>query len=282
MKRLLREPLIHFLLLGGLLFALYSLAPASREPERAGIVISSSIIQGLQSNFERTWQRAPTDQELDGLIQDYVRTEVLYRAGVEMGLDRDDSIVRSRMRQKVELLWSSAIDLAQPTDAQLQAYLDAHPEDFAQPGRISLQQVYLNPKRGATLADDAKRMLGQLNQPDSASALTELGDPTMLPASMEQATPADIEAVFGPGFAEAMESVESEAWCGPIKSAYGIHLVRVTQRIDGEARSLDEVRDAVKRAWTQDQQRQAAETLYRQLRDRYTVTIHRPEPGESK
>ena len=113
--------------------------------------------------FQRTWQRPPTRQELDGIVKEYVKEEVLYREALAMGLDRDDTLVRRRLRQKLEFVAEDMADAVDPTDAELQQYLDEHPESFRVERRASFYQVYLSrDRRGDSLNADSMKMLAKL------------------------------------------------------------------------------------------------------------------------
>ena len=128
--KLLREPLLHFVLLGAAIFAAHSLLANHSVDRPAEIIVTQGKLENLVIGFTRTWQRPPTDEELQGLIRDYVREEAAYRKALAMGLDRDDTIVRRRLRQKLEFISDDLVAQTEPTDANLQAFLAAHPEDF--------------------------------------------------------------------------------------------------------------------------------------------------------
>ena len=165
MKRLLREPLLHFLLLGAVLFAAHGILARGGGSEPGRIVVTRGQIESMAMLFSRTWQRPPSDEELQGLIRSHVREEVLYREGVALGLDRDDPIVRRRVAQKLEFVTEHA-EAVEPSDGDLQAYLDLHPAVFAAEPKITFRHIYLDPRRREkTLASDAQRMLGELNRP---------------------------------------------------------------------------------------------------------------------
>ena len=162
MKSILREPLVHFLLLGGLLFLFFEWR-GSGGPTSSRIVITPGLVEHLASGFARTWQRPPTDAELKGLIDDYVKEEIATREAVGMGLDRDDTIIRRRLRQKLEFLVEDAASSAPPTDAELQAWLDEHPQSFRAEPQLAFRQVYVSPeRRGASAATDAEKLLARL------------------------------------------------------------------------------------------------------------------------
>ena len=214
--------------------------------------------------------RAPADQELAHLVEAYVRDEVFYREGLALGLDRDDPVVRNRVRQKAEILSHDALSV-EPADADLQAYLDAHRELFDIPAPITFDQVYFDPARhadGLTAAlDAARRDLARGTRPD------EVGDRTLLPRTLTRAMPADIAAAFGDAFAASVAKLEDHTWQGPIATSYGVHLVRITSRGEARRATLAEARNVVAREWSRARSVELQEQFYRSLRARYTVTI---------
>src|SRR5262245_32829150 len=214
LKRLLAEPLLHFALLGATLFAVYQVV-APRGSETSAILVSRDQIVSIAERFRGSWQRPPTRDELEQLIEARVHEEVLYREGLALGLDRDDPVIRNRVKQKVELLAEDAIT-SEPSDAELQAYLDAHNEQFELPATVSLEQVYFDPaRRGSGLESN----LAQARAALRAGRLVG-GDRTMLPAHMEGALPADIRATFGSSFETAVEALPVGAWSDPVPSTF--------------------------------------------------------------
>ena len=179
-KSLLREPLLHFLLLGALIFGAFKFI-SSETIEPGKILITQGRIESLEIAFSRTWRRPPTTSELEGLIRDYVREEVFAREAVALGLDKDDTIIRRRLRQKLEFVSEDIAASAEPTDEQLHAYLKAHADAFRGDRRFTFRQVYLNPQqRGANLDRDAAQMLAQLRRSGSKADIATLGDSLML------------------------------------------------------------------------------------------------------
>jgi hypothetical protein len=270
-KRLLREPLLHFLAIGALMFAVYSLV-AERNRDPGVIVVGQGQVETMTAVFARTWGRAPTPDEVKGLIDGYVREEVLYREGVAMGLDRDDQLIRRRVRQKVEFLNESATGIPEPDDAALQAYLDSHPGRFASPVRATFRQVYL----GTAPGEGTARLLAQLEKLGDSDAAANLGLPTQLDARMDSAPSGDIARAFGRQFAQSLAAMPVGAWHGPIASDYGLHLVRVSGRVEARTPALAEVREAVKREWQREALVAANEKYYESLRARYAVRIENP------
>lgn len=279
MKRLLREPLVHFLVLGAALFAIYELRNGSGAP--AGrIVIGAGQIEHLAAGFARTWMRPPTQEELAGLLRDHVREELATREALALGLDRDDTIVRRRLRQKLEFLTEDLAGLAEPTDAELEAFLRAHPGSFAVEPRFSFQQVFLSPeRRGEELEADARALLEELATAGADPTASERGDPTLLPEALELASASEIDRLFGDGFARALETAEPGRWAGPLRSGYGLHLVLVGASEVGRLPDLAEAREAVSREWFAVRRQEALDAFYAQLLERYEVVIEPLPPA---
>lgn len=281
MRRLLKEPLLHFLLLGAGLFLAYSLigGRGGREPGR--IVVTQGQIENLAMGFTRAWQRAPTAEELEGLVRDRVREEVYYREALAMGLDKDDTVIRRRLRQKMEFVTEDIVAQAQPTDEELNAYLQAHPDAFRTQQVFTFSQVYLSPeKHGAQLAHDAAQLLAQLNRAGSNVDMAALGDALMLEHTFAAVPARDIAAQFGDKFAAKLGELEPGKWQGPIESGYGVHLVLVGERVEGHVPALAEVRDAVLREWSNSRRLETNEKFYQELLRHYTVTIEQPRPAQ--
>jgi PPIC-type PPIASE domain len=276
MVRWLKEPLVHFLLLGALLFIGYEVVSRGKDTTADRIVVTQGRIESLSAQFQRTWNRPPTEAELDGLIQNYIREEVLYREGVALGLDRDDQTIRNRVRLKMEVFAEGA-DVPEATEAQLQDWLDSHRADFAVDPEFSFRQVYFDPARhGGNLQRDVDRVLARLRRAEVDADPFYLGDVTLLPAQMEDASLAEVRSRFGPEFASAVAGLRVGQWQGPLRSTYGMHLVQLARKREGHVPNLDEVRAEVNREWTQAQTRAANERFYQELLRRYTVTIERP------
>lgn len=280
MKKILREPLLHFLLLGAAIFAGYSLVsrPDGRVPDR--IVVSSGQIAAMAEGFARTWRRPPTGEELDGLIRDRVQEEVYSREALALGLDRDDTIIRRRLRQKMEFLTDDVAALAEPTEAELAAYLEANPEAFRVQQSFTFSHVYLNPgKHGDNLARDAGQLLAQLRQEGSRADIAERGDSFLLEHRFQSQPAGEVTKLFGEKFTQSLRGLTPGQWEGPVESGYGQHLVWISERTDGRVPALAEIRDAVRREWANTRRLAANEKFYAELLKRYVVTIEpAPEP----
>jgi hypothetical protein len=274
--RIFRDPLFHFLLLGAAIFAIYGFATRHRTDKPGEIVVTQGTIENLVTGFARTWQRPPTDEELQGLVRDYIREEAAYREALAMGLDRDDMIVRRRLRQKLEFLSDDLASRAEPSNKDLQAFLMARPELFQREALFSFDQIYLNPQiHGTNLQHDESRLLNVLHkgQPD----LTAQGDPFLLPQSFQEITLADVKKTFGEQFASALSTLPVGQWRGPVPSSYGEHLILLSKRTDRYMPALAEVRDQVRREWFNAKRIEATDRFYEALLRHYTVKIETPE-----
>jgi parvulin-like peptidyl-prolyl cis-trans isomerase-like protein len=271
--RLLREPLLQFLALGAMLFALYGLAGkrSSEAPEK--IVVSASRIANLGDGFARTWRRLPNEQELHGLIEDYVRDEVFYRAA---GLDRDDVIIRRRVRQKMEFL-ADDMSVPEPSEEQLAAYLASNPERFRAEDQLTFHQVFLSATRRAnTIDSDSKQIAGILARADGAVDATVLGDPFLLGEEFRNVSPSKVTSIFGESFAKQISGMEKDRWQGPISSGFGLHFVFISERVLGNLPPLDAVRPVVHREWANARRLEAEQKLYASLRNRYEIVVEKP------
>ena len=283
MKRILREPLLHFLLLGGAMFAASGFLSKAGSGEAGRIVVSQGQLASMREGFSRTRQRLPTRDEWDGLIRARVREEVYYREAVALGLDKEDSIIRRRLQQKMEFVSDDVAAQAQPTDADLNAYLQARPDLFRVEPRFTFHQLYLNPAvRGPNLSRDAAVLLDRLNLAGDHARFASMGDALMLDASFTAAPAGEIARQFGQEFAGELDTLQPRRWQGPIKSAFGVHLVFISERLGGDLPALPNVRDAVRREWQEAGRREAGERFYQQLLKHYTVTIEQPPAEEPK
>ena len=279
LQKLLSEPLLHFLVLGSVLFLLYALTGDVDEVPRDRIVVDEARITRLAEQFQRTWMRPPTRAELRGLAEDYVKEEILYREALALGLDRDDLVIRRRLRQKMEFLNTDLVDAEPPTDAELEAYLAANPDMFRRPDRFHLRQIYFDPAReGTDAADRARRVLARLgSEPSLDTDPQALADPTLLPPVLENVTARDIASTFGGELAEAVLAGGRGEWSGPFRSAYGLHLAHLTLVEPGGVPALAEARAAVEREWANARRQAANEHFYDALRGRYTIEIRLPD-----
>ncbi|WVT71821.1 peptidyl-prolyl cis-trans isomerase [Sinorhizobium chiapasense] len=275
LKRILREPLVHFLALALLIFAAHGLLRGGADaPEK--IVVSASKIEQMATVFTKTWQRSPTADELKGMIDDYVKEEILVRQALELGLDRDDTVVRRRLRQKMEFLNAADAAPLTVTDPELEAYLAANPSTFATDATLAFEQVFLNPARhGDTIAADAAALLAELRSNDTADPAA-LGDASLLPAAVQLTSKAAIDQIFGGALADGLEKAPLGQWTGPIASSFGLHLVRVSEHTPGRVPQLADIRDEVAREWENARRSELEQQRFGELLARYEVSVEAP------
>jgi len=274
-KYLFKEPLVVFVVLAGAIFALFQQLSTNYQPDNAEIVITDGHLRALETGFEKVWQRSPTEDELEGLVNNYIREEILYREALAMGLDKDDGIVRRRLRQKIEFISEDLASLNQPEEQDLQDYLESHQEVYRQDNRYTFQQIYFNTsKRGATAQADAVSVLQTLHErEDDTHEIESLGDPLMIQQHFLNDTENAIERALGSQFTQSLDKLLIGRWSGPIKSGFGLHLVYIDKRFEGALPEVDELRDVLIRDWASEQRKKANEALYDTLRKRYKVTL---------
>ena len=269
--RILREPLLHFLAIGGLIFLLFAAVDDTRDAPTDVIVVTPERINQLAAGYSSVWKRMPTDDELDALIDEHVREEVYYREALALGLDRNDTIVRRRMRQKMEFLLDTGAYLQDPAAGELEVYFAAN-EDFYRSGlRLAFEQIYLGE---APTAEAISLSLGALQSDPPADPAT-LGERTLLPAQLGLSPPNAIDGVFGKDFFELLAELPPGVWTGPVVSAYGMHLVRILDSLPARTPPLAEVRDAVLRDWKAAKAQEIREQDYAERRKHFVVEIRR-------
>ncbi|HVP67497.1 MAG TPA: peptidylprolyl isomerase [Anaeromyxobacteraceae bacterium] len=282
MKRLLREPLVHFLLIGALLFGIYRFTRigTAAAPQSRQIAISVDELAQIIVLFQAQWRREPTAEEFNRMVENKVQEEILYREALAMGLDRDDTIVKRRMAQKMQFLAEDVASAHEPTREELKAWFDRNNDKFALPSRISFRHLYFSPdRRGPRARDDAERALAQLQGlPEDAKLASTLADPFMFQDYYRDRAPDFVGKEFGPQFALAVEKLPPGSWRGPIESGFGWHLVFVDTLVPGRIPAFEEVEPEVRTAWLGEQKATAWRDAYKALRAKYTVLL--PVPAD--
>ena len=281
--RLIREPLIYFLTIGALIYLLYGLfsKPGGGEPDNT-ITITAGEIDWLETSWKKRWRRPPTPEERQGLIQALAKERVMYREALAMGLDKNDTIIRRRLQQKLEFLTQ---DLAQPTvpaEEDLKAYFITHTKRYQTPDLITFTQVFFDPdKRGDQALRDAEEIkvkLKALGQAKEGSS--EFGDRFMLQGYYPERTEAEISRLFGREFGRAVAALSPAQWHGPILSGYGTHLVYVHHRKVAPRVTLAQVQDRVRRDWENDKRQELNDKIIENLLARYEVIIEKKATNE--
>ena len=284
-KRWLREPLLHFLLIGIALFAVYAYAHRGRggiESPRQ-IALTLDDLRQMDMYFESQWHRQPTPAEFQAMVEDRVREEVLYREALAMGLDKDDTIVKRRMAQKMQFLAEDVAAAHEPSTAELKAWFDKNSNKFALPSRYSFRHLYFSPdKRGKKAQEDATKTLGKIaGQPEDSKLAVSLADRFMFQDYYGDRAPEALAKEFGPQFVVALEKLKPGSWQGPIESGYGWHLVFVDTVIPGRIPAFEEMEPDVKTAWLGEQKATAWQKACAEMRAKYTVLLPAPSDKEA-
>ncbi len=271
MKSWHKEPLFHFLVIGAVIFVLFSIV--NREEDFVSdnkIVVSSADIARLSENWSKKWNRTPTGTELQGLVESYIREEVYYREALALGLDRNDTILRRRLMQKMEFLSNDLAELNTPDETALNEYFLEHMDEYELPARVSFTHIYFSvDKRGSKAVEDAKNVLSGLN----ALRAPEKGDNFMMEYDFNQETPFEVERLFGKGCAGELFTLEANTWHGPIESGYGLHLVRISEKTGSRMPELASVIDKVRTDLMFERKQKMNEEIYEKFRERYEIVV---------
>ncbi len=267
--RLLREPLFHFLVIGSLLFVLFSIVSGPAPAPVNTIVVTPERVTQLASGFEAVRMRPPTDDELRVLVDSFVREEVYYREALALGLERDDTVIRRRLQQKMEFLTDTGAELLEPQAGELEEYYRTNVARFQEPPTIALTQVFLGKRPSPDQIAEALAALRSNNEVDPSL----WGEVTLLPPELRLSTSTEIDGQFGTGFFDGLLQIPADYWSGPIQSGYGLHLVRIDERLPARAPPLDDVRDVTEREWRSEKLKELQELVYAQLLKRYTVVM---------
>lgn len=274
--KFLREPLVQFLFLGGLIYFAYALVtPQSEEDNSRTILVSASRVQWMQDSWQKRWNRLPTKQELDGIIQQYIKETVLYNEAVKMGLDKDDGVIRRRLAQQVEFLAKDLVVYTPPTQVDLEKYYKEHLDQYKPDAKYSFTQIYFDPdKRGESTLDDANKVKDKLMAQASMLQNVEgLGDDFVAANYFEANTPLEITKSFGSGFAQSLVELKAGVWHGPVLSGFGTHLVFVNEIITPPVPPFNEVKERVLEDWIEQKRESLNEEFYKALEDYYTIIV---------
>jgi hypothetical protein len=272
-----KEPLVHFLCAGALLFALFGRNTSEPDVENKDIVVSSGDVERLGDVFERTWHRPPSDDELRNAVNEYVHEEVLYRTALSLGLDKNDMIVRRRLRQKMDFLFEDTIP--PPQESQLRVFYAQHQDKFRVEAVLSFRQLFIDVGRHHDAEADARRLLASLQSGPNEAAIR--GDPMLLAEGFKQIPIGRIADLFGQDFAKKLVDVPQGRWTGPLQSAFGFHLVFLSSMEPAHVPSFETVRDAVLREWFAQHRAAALEGEYQKLRSKFDIRVDYPSSGTS-
>jgi hypothetical protein len=269
--RILREPLVHFAAIGGLMFAVFAAMNDASEPPADVIVITPERIDQIAAEFESAWRREPTERELEALIEEDIREEVYYREAIALGLDRGDTVVRRRMRLKMEFLMDSTANTVEPGAGELESYLAAHQEVYQLEPRLAFEQIYFGEHASADVIAAALNAL----ESNPATDPRTLGKRTLLPPQLGLSPASVVFGVFGKGFFDQLVKLPPGELVGPVVSTYGVHLVRILDSLPARTPELAEVHTEVLRDWKMAKASEIHDRDYAERRARFVVEIHR-------
>jgi peptidyl-prolyl cis-trans isomerase C len=238
----LREPLLQFLLIGALLFAGYAVVQRHNggTPSSKQINLTPDDLSQLDAYFESQWHRPPTRDEFAAMVETKVQEEVLYREGLAMGLDKDDTIVKRRIAQKAHFLAEDVASAHEPTTAELRAWYKSNSQMSALSSRTTFRHLYFSPdRRGQSAREDATKALARISgQPEDSRSAASLADPFMFQDNYGDRTAEQLAKDFGPEFAQAIFKLKPGSWQGPIESGYGWHLIFIDSIMLGRVPAL--------------------------------------------
>lgn len=271
MKKLYKEPLLHFLIIGALIFVLFSFVNKEESAvSENNILVSTADIQRLSDHWSKKWNRPPTETELKGLVESYIKEEVYYREALALGLDQNDTILRRRLMQKMEFLSNDLAELNTPDESALNKYFIDNQGKYKLQARLSFTHIYFSlDKRGRKAVEDAKTVLSGLD----ALRAPEKGDSFMLEYDFDHETPFEVERLFGNVFAKQLFTLETNIWQGPIKSGYGLHLVRISEKINSQMPELASVIDKVRTDLMFEQREKMNKEIYERFKERYEIVV---------
>jgi hypothetical protein len=273
---LLREPLLHFFLLGALIFAVYELLnPAANRTDQANrIVLTKDDLRQLAVHWLAQGRPLPTADEMRALVEQKVSEEILFREAVALGLDKDDEIIKRRLAQKMDFLAADVAALQAPGDAELRAWFAQNSSRFALPPRASFRHLYFSSDRGSGARDAAAAALANIaGKPANAAEVAGVADRFMFQDYYAERAPDQVAREFGPNFAKALFDLKPNMWQGPIQSGYGWHLAFIDAIELGRVPTFEEVEANIKSAWLDQKQREAKRTAFEVMRARYTVVV---------
>jgi len=276
LARFLKDPLVHFVLLGAAIFGLFAVLEDDPGADERRIVIPEAEIDGLWGAMSMLYGRAPTEDDIAQLIEPRIREEVLYREALALGLDRDDSQVRQRLVEKMTFLSEDLMPAEPPSDAEIAAFFETNREAFVEPARVDFEQLYFSPSvHGDGIVAAAEAALAALADGADPDAF---GDSSTVPRVRAAASAEELSADLGEEYAAGVLALPADqAWHGPIRSFFGVHLVRVTARTETRTPALEEIRERVISALNSERRRNANEQAYQELRGRYDIIIELPE-----
>ena len=264
-----REPLLHFLIAGAAIFAVNAWRGPDVSPGSDRVVVSVDQVERMAVLWSKTWGRPPTEAELQGIVRDHIKEEVYYREAIRLGLDINDTVIRRRLRQKMEFLSLDPLEAIVPDDTVLRSWFEDNAARYQIGPSYTFEQIYFSPDGGGEI-DAVLRGLRAGGSPD------RVGDSISLPRTVDGQTEDDITRIFGEQFYRALDGVSINVWQGPIRSGFGQHLVKISSIEAANPPRFEDVQRQVTRDWMAEERVRAEDVAYEALRDRYKIEIESP------
>jgi parvulin-like peptidyl-prolyl isomerase len=275
-RKILKEPLVYFFILGFVIFGLHSFLNRVHQDDKDpfAVEVTSADIEWIRSSWEARMRRQPTQQELQGLINRFIRDEILHREALAMDLDDRDLVIQRRLIQKLTFVFEDLAESIEPTDDELKIYMQENREKYRIPEMISFTQIYFNPGKRQDVMQEAKAVLARLKSAKSPpEKAISLGDPIMIDASFRKKYPDEVARALGQEFAATLFSIEGEGWQGPIVSTFGLHLVYIEERIASEMPEFENIREDVKNDFMYGRKKEVIDSAYEAVKSRYTILV---------
>lgn len=272
MKKFLREPFLHFIVFGVLLFVLYGFVNQESN-NRDEIIIDTNDIESYTAKWEMQWKRPPTQEELSNLILQNIKQEVFYQEALKMNLDHNDEIIKRRLSQKMEFLSNDLATLAEPNDKELEDYYKRHSDKYLTPYLYSLYQIVFT-SDNHTNPDDIIKSIIDESENLSFDDMNAKGDNLPFPFQYKNITSFELNSQLGNVFTDNLETIELNKWVGPVTSGFGKHLVYITEKQEPYLPALADVRDAVLRDYQYDKQKEVNQVIFNSLKNNYTIKFN--------
>lgn len=266
--KILKEPLLHFLILGALLFIVYIKLNPGQENDIHTIILTDNDVEYVAGHFKQRFNRKPSKKELKEILLDYATTEAYYREAVSLGLDKNDNNIKRLLRKKMEIMSKNVLSLLDITDKKLQEYLKQHPEKFVQRKVYVFDQVQINPAKHSNLKSYIQDVKNSLN-----SGLHVKSDSPILQAHFSGISKRVLDGDFGENFSKELNKIEAGKWVGPIRSNFGLHFVKLDKKVTGEVPSVNNIRERLTRAYIKEKQNEILQKQRKELLDKYKVVF---------
>jgi PPIC-type PPIASE domain len=278
-KNIIRQPLLHFLLIGGVLFVLYyAVNPLAKQKDI--IVIDDELVSRMVTVFEKEWNRSPSTDEMKGILERYIQQEVYYRKALLMNLDHNDEIIRRRLDQKLRFITNDMANLKEPKEQELIAYYEANNGKYLLPREYSFSHIYFSPDKRANAREDALFTLQTLTASAQVNDVVNQGDAFPYAYQLENLSDREIAQQMGDDFAKGIADLPLKQWAGPVVSGYGIHLVFLKEVKASAEPQFALVREAVLRDYQYSLQQHYNAQLLNEFKKDFTIKLNINDPEQ--